>query len=435
MVRTLHAFTAAALFIALSACTQKQPDAPPLTGPSTSATQVNVTVSPAILPQDGASQALVSIAAFGPSGQPLPNLQLLAQIFAGGQVGEFGRLSAHNVATDASGHATVIYTAPPPPLVVVNGGTTVAIQVTPTNSGDAANSSTQTATIRLVPPGIIIAGSALVPDFVVPTATAGDPTVFTATVTDPSNSGQVAVGYSWNFGDGATAGGQTLTHTFATAGTFIVSLTITDNLGRTNSVSKAVTVGGGTAPTVNEIVASPSSPAVGQAINFNGLSTTVEAGHSIVAYDWTFGDGTVGSGPIVQHAYQSAGEYTVTLQVTDNVGRKSALAKLVIDVGGGGSVGGGGGGIQASFAVSPPNPSGPTGTDVVVFFDGTGSTPSSGGVIVSYVWTFDSGSPSATGQTTSHTFKAGAKYSVTLIVTDSKGKTATITQILTVTGT
>ncbi|HEX4566839.1 MAG TPA: hypothetical protein VH138_09415, partial [Vicinamibacterales bacterium] len=138
MVRTLHALTAAAAFVALSACMHKQSDAPPLTGPSTSATQVNVTVSPAILTWDGASQSLVMIAAFGPSGQPLPNLQLRTDIAVAGAVTDFGRLSAHNVVTDGSGHATVIYTAPPPPAVAVTG-TIVSIQVTPTNSGDAAN--------------------------------------------------------------------------------------------------------------------------------------------------------------------------------------------------------------------------------------------------------------------------------------------------------
>ncbi|MCW9018346.1 MAG: pre-peptidase C-terminal domain-containing protein [Kangiellaceae bacterium] len=54
--------------------------------------------------------------------------------------------------------------------------------------------------------------------------------------------------YAWNFGDGNTATGATPSHTYASAGTYTVQLTVTDNQGASNSTSKAVTVtssGGG----------------------------------------------------------------------------------------------------------------------------------------------------------------------------------------------
>jgi len=50
------------------------------------------------------------------------------------------------------------------------------------------------------------------------------------------------VGYSWNFGDGGTATGRTVTHTFSTWGTFQVALTITDNIGRSDTVTKPIEV-------------------------------------------------------------------------------------------------------------------------------------------------------------------------------------------------
>ena len=56
---------------------------------------------------------------------------------------------------------------------------------------------------------------------------------------DPDGS---IVGYAWAFGDGATAAGSTASHTYATAGTFTVSLTVTDNQGATGTVSHDVTV-------------------------------------------------------------------------------------------------------------------------------------------------------------------------------------------------
>jgi hypothetical protein len=46
--------------------------------------------------------------------------------------------------------------------------------------------------------------------------------------------------YAWDFGEGATATGAQPMHTFAAAGTYLVKLTVTDNLGGTGSVTHNV---------------------------------------------------------------------------------------------------------------------------------------------------------------------------------------------------
>ncbi len=62
---------------------------------------------------------------------------------------------------------------------------------------------------------------------------------FTNTSTD--SDGSIAV-RSWNFGDGSTSTSTSPSKTYAAAGTYNVRLTVTDNLGASHSVTKAVTV-------------------------------------------------------------------------------------------------------------------------------------------------------------------------------------------------
>jgi PKD repeat protein len=50
------------------------------------------------------------------------------------------------------------------------------------------------------------------------------------------------VSFSWNFGDGNTAAGALVEHSFLTAGTFSVTLTVTDNQAATTSSSQQITV-------------------------------------------------------------------------------------------------------------------------------------------------------------------------------------------------
>jgi PKD repeat protein len=49
--------------------------------------------------------------------------------------------------------------------------------------------------------------------------------------------------HAWNFGDGTTGSNATASRTYAAAGTYTVTLTVTDNVGATASTTKQVTVG------------------------------------------------------------------------------------------------------------------------------------------------------------------------------------------------
>jgi hypothetical protein len=342
MGRTLSLRIGAALAasVLLAACTTHKQETPSLTGPSAMGTSLVVTVSPDVLNQDGVSQSLVQIQAYDNNGQPLRNKSLRVETAVDNFITDFGKLSARSVVTDNNGRASTTYTAPAPVLGITST-VNVDILVTPSES-DFANATTRTVTIHIVPTGTIgPPTSPFVPNFTPPSATIGNPATFDATVTGTSANASVAT-YLWDFGDGDTAFGQTVQHIFGDPGTYLVTLAVIDTLGRTNSVSKSVTIGPGTAPTVVEIIASPTTPDVGQAVNFNGSNTTVETGHTIVSYDWSFGDGASGTGQVVAHAYDKAGVYLATLRVTDDVGRQSPLQKVKITVGGSSSGGGGG---------------------------------------------------------------------------------------------
>jgi PKD repeat protein len=167
----------------------------------------------------------------------------------------------------------------------------------------------------------------------------------------------------------------------------------------------------------------PSSPSVGADVTFDA-STSSLAGSACGAtcsYTWDFGDGSSGTGMLVQHIYTSAGVRNVTLTVgapggTSNTATRSfTLGAPTAPV--------------AAFTVTPANP---VATQQAIFNAST-STVGSGATIAQYVWDFgDSTTTTTTVPITPKTYAAAGTYIATLTVTDSLGRTATVTQTVTV---
>jgi PKD repeat protein len=395
-------------------------ETPSLTGPSELGTAITISVSPDVLSQDGASQSLVTITARDNNGQPLRNLSLRAEIAVNGIITDFGTLSARNLVTDANGRATAVYTAPAAPAVSIDTGTQIQIQVTPAGT-DFGNATPRFASIRLVPVGVVTPPTnGLVPKFTVNPAAPLDHQAVIFDASSSTSAGGSIISYQWNFGDGDSGSGITTQHSFDDPGTFIVTLTVTDNIGRTNFISQSVPVGQGPLPTA-VIVTSPAAPVVGQSINFNGSTSRPAPGRAIRSYSWDFGDGASAGGAQVQHAYAVSGTYVVILTVTDDAGRE-ATSTVSITVGNGNPT--------ADFSFNPSAPR--SGQQVI--FDASASQAAGGRTIVSYSWAFGDGG-SGVGQTVTHTFTTGATattYNVLLTVTDSAGKTASITKPITI---
>jgi len=151
------------------------------------------------------------------------------------------------------------------------------------------------------------------------------------------------VSFDWIFGDGTTGSGARLMHVYSSAGVYTVVLTVTDDSGRTGSATTAteiVPVVANQAPTAN--AGGPYAGRRDVPVAFDG-SHSLDPDGSVVSYTWDFGDGTQGAGIKPTHSYASAGNYSVTLRVTDNGGITSAATTAGVsiresDSGGGGRV-------------------------------------------------------------------------------------------------
>jgi PKD repeat protein len=205
----------------------------------------------------------------------------------------------------------------------------VNILVTPLGS-DFGNAVPRLASIRLVPPGIIVPPDGLQPRFTfTPTSPRDHEQVFFDASTSQAPANNPIVRYEWDFGDGDRGTGRTTGHFFEDTGTFIVRLTVFDAFGRSATTSQPITVGAGTAPTAS-FTFSPTEPLPGQQVNFNASGSRAATGRRIVSYTWDFGDGTPnGSGVQVSHTYTVIGTYVVTLTVTDDVGRTAVTTQEI----------------------------------------------------------------------------------------------------------
>lgn len=127
--------------------------------------------------------------------------------------------------------------------------------------------------------------------------------------------------YSWNFGDGGIATGATPVHSYKSAGTYTVSLTVTDSAGGTGTATTTAAIA--SLPTAN--AGGPYGAAPGQTISFSGLQSTAPA-NGALSYAWNFGDGVTAAGPSPTHSYKTNGTYTVTLTVVDPIGGSGSVS-------------------------------------------------------------------------------------------------------------
>jgi PKD repeat protein len=172
----------------------------------------------------------------------------------------------------------------------------------------------------------------------------------------------------------------------------------------------------------------PTAPAELDQVTFavkfcTGSETTGCTPTGGTGYSWTFGDGGTASGTSAVHQYTSAGNYSVTLTVTDSRGFPSSSTQTVIVKAGTAPT--------ASFTLTPSSPK----ALVDAILDGSASTAAAGRRIVSYDWNFGDATPPkhTTVAFTNHDWGVAGTFAVTLTVTDDAGRTGTKILVVTVT--
>ncbi len=195
------------------------------------------------------------------------------------------------------------------------------------------NTTTATATVNLLQtansPPTADAGPAV-------TGTANSAVLFNGSgSSDPEGA---RLSYRWDFADGSIGVNVAPSHTYTHCGTYSVGLTVTDDVGLTGTATTTATIsssgidtpvanaGGGTASLYNGTV--------GSNVQLDG-STSLDPDCNIASYNWDFGDGSSGLGVNPVHSYSIAGDYVVTLTVTDNDGLSGTATATVtvIDAG------------------------------------------------------------------------------------------------------
>jgi parallel beta-helix repeat protein len=259
-----------------------------------------------------------------------------------------------------------------------------------------------------------------------PTADAGGPysgqinSEITFDGSGSSDSDGNIVGYRWDWTNDGTYDTNwlttsTTTHSYTAAGTYTVKLQVKDDDGATDTDIAQVTITAeNQKPTAEIISITPSTATEGESIYFHGIGQDSDG--VVTEYSWSSNiDEFLSSSSTFTKSDLSVGTHTIYFKVKDNNGEWSEENSKDITIN--------------PSPNKPPvaNAGGPyTGyINVSISFDASDSYDPDEDEIVSYVWDFGDGT-NGTGITIEHTYNFTGNYTVTLTVTDSQGKTATI---------
>src|ERR671918_2306025 len=226
---------------------------------------------------------------------------------------------------------------------------------------------------------------------------------------------------NWDYGDEGTSGGEEereendedVEHTFDVVGTYNMRVSVTDSTGRTASDSILIIVDEPPPLTAVDIISNDTEGIAPATFEFEA---EVTGGIEPYTYRWNFGDGSreTGDDEDVEHTFDVASMYNVSLIVIDSTGRTASDSILII--------------------VDEPPPPPPLTLIEIIPSDTEGIAPATfefeavvtGGIEpYTYRWNFgDDSRETGDDETIEHTFEEAGTYNVNLIVIDSTGQVA-----------
>jgi PKD repeat protein len=205
--------------------------------------------------------------------------------------------------------------------------------------------------------------------------------------------------WSWSFGDGETAEGERVSHEYAEAGRYTITLTVADNEGAEDRSSRSVEVRmPNLAPTADF-----SFNCENQSCRFDA-SGSQDSDGEITEYQWAFGDGGKTKGAVIDHSYYKGGKYDVSLTVTDDRGESATVTQSV----------------EVESVNQEPHARIWSSCEDLDCQFGPSNSYDPDGSIDSYQWTFGDGKSSSDASPV-HQFAKAGRYTVRLTVTDNEG--------------
>lgn len=403
--RPIVAALALAIAGAVAGCGGTQPAAP------STPTMITLTASASQLPFNGS--AMITADLVDAAGRAAPNGTVVT--FAT-TLGSFESPTAET----AQGHATVTFLAG-------------AISGTATITATAANAATTPETSRKIAIGAAAASRVAVVAEPASVPFNGGTSAITATVVDGSGKPLASIPVTFSTTAGTLAASALKTDPEGNAKTTLrtsLAAMVTAAVGADGSVSGSVGKGpsGSTAvavaprPTPTVSVTPSQNPTALAITTFTIVALpAANSGTAIQNLTIAFGDGVKldlgaasGMAIVVQHIYQAAGTYTVTITAIDTAGTSASAAAVLIVAPATP--------MAVAIEFTPPIVTG--GTSIFTF---VAAVQPATVIAASYQWDFGDGSPAqtTTNKQIAHTFRnGGGPYTVKVVVTSTTSQTA-----------